>query len=69
MNKAMAKKMEWDNRDNERFSGLKWREFQMAFILQSLKGVAGHDEEEEKETCEVLWFPTGGGKTEAYLGS
>jgi len=67
MNKAMAKKMEWDNRDNDRFSGLKWREFQMAFILQSLKGVAGFDEE-EKETSEVLWFPTGGGKTEAYLG-
>jgi len=39
----------------------------MAFILQSLKGVAGEDEE-EKDTCEVLWFPTGGGKTEAYLG-
>jgi len=67
MNKVMAKKMEWDNRNNVKFSGLKWREFQMAFILQSLKGVAGHDDE-EKDTCEVLWFPTGGGKTEAYLG-
>ena len=67
MNKTMSKKMRWDNRDNPDYPGLKWREFQMAFMLQSLRGVAGVDKEESK-TCEVLWFPTGGGKTEAYLG-
>jgi len=67
MNKVMAKKMNWDNRDEKNFSGLRWREFQMAFMLQSLRGVAGIDKDESK-TCEVLWFPTGGGKTEAYLG-
>lgn len=67
MNKVMSKKMQWDNRNNDNFLGLKWREFQMAFMLQSLIGVAGIDKEESK-TCEVLWFPTGGGKTEAYLG-
>ena len=46
---------------------LNWREFQMAFILQSLRGVAGIDKNEQK-VADVLWFPTGGGKTEAYLG-
>ncbi len=67
MNKVMSKKMQWDNRDNPKFLGLQWREFQMAFMLQSLRGVAGIDKDESK-TCEILWFPTGGGKTEAYLG-
>lgn len=67
MNKSMSKKMQWDNRNDPNFLGLKWREFQMAFMLQSLRGVAGIDKDESK-TCEVLWFPTGGGKTEAYLG-
>jgi hypothetical protein len=67
MNKVMSKKMQWDNRDDPKFPGLKWREFQMAFILQSLRGVAGIDKDESK-ICEVLWFPTGGGKTESYLG-
>ena len=39
----------------------------MAFILQCLKGVAQQDES-ERDLCDILWFPTGGGKTEAYLG-
>ena len=67
MNKVMSKKMRWDNRDNKNFSGLRWREFQMAFILQSLRGISGLDKDESKN-CDVLWFPTGGGKTESYLG-
>lgn len=42
-----------------------WRPFQLAFILGCLPAVAdpGRD-----ETVDILWFPTGGGKTEAYLG-
>ena len=51
----------------DKLQKLNWREFQMAFILQSLRGVVGIDKEEQK-TADVLWFPTGGGKTEAYLG-
>ena len=39
----------------------------MAFILQSLRGISGLDKDESKN-CDVLWFPTGGGKTESYLG-
>lgn len=44
-----------------------WRPFQMGFILLSLAGVV--DElDEDRETVDLIFFPTGGGKTEAYLG-
>ena len=56
-----------DKRTNEEGESLNWREFQMAFILQSLRGVSGKSQEEQS-LIDVLWFPTGGGKTEAYLG-
>ncbi|WP_338501526.1 helicase-related protein [Sphingomonas kaistensis] len=44
-----------------------WRPFQLAFVLMNLapftepKGAA-------RDLVDVIWFPTGGGKTEAYLG-
>ncbi|AZQ38092.1 helicase [Streptomyces cyaneochromogenes] len=43
-----------------------WRPFQLAFFLLALDGVAdpGH---RDRETTDLIWFPTGGGKTEAYL--
>lgn len=48
-------------------STARWRPFQMAFILLNLRGLAQPDHP-DRRIADLLWFPTGGGKTEAYLG-
>jgi hypothetical protein len=44
-----------------------WRPFQMGFILQCLASLADPSHA-DRSLADLLWFPTGGGKTEAYLG-
>jgi len=47
-----------------KYSG--WRPFQMGFLLANMCSVA--DPPSESNIADVVWFATGGGKTETYLG-
>lgn len=61
-NKAIAVQSRWTRR-----RVVPWRPFQLAFQLVNLPALRDF-RSPERLTCDLLWIPTGGGKTEAYLG-
>lgn len=52
---------------NEAEAEPRWRPFQLAFLLTVMES-AIREEDEFRDVLDLIWFPTGGGKTEAYLG-
>jgi len=60
------------DKDIDRLENRRWYPFQIAFVLLNLPAVTKLDHPDRSESPEaladLLFFPTGGGKTEAYLG-
>ncbi len=65
-NMAMHLQHNWKEKNSSTVRELEWRPFQLAFILLALESTC-NSKSAHRETLDLLWFPTGGGKTEAYL--
>ena len=68
-NRAMLDQMRQHDRLHGKYRAdhdYRWRPFQLAFLLTTLESTANEDSE-FRDTVDLIWFPTGGGKTEAYL--
>lgn len=61
-NLAMTTQRQWAG-----LGELSWRPFQLGFLLLTIESAA-LSKHPDRDTMDLLWFPTGGGKTEAYLG-
>ena len=69
-NQAMLDQMrQYDRvRDKRRDDNdYRWRPFQLAFLLAVIES-AIRENDDYRDIVDLIWFPTGGGKTEAYLG-
>jgi len=56
----------WEGKDPAQVR-VDWFPFQLAFILMNLRGIVA-PQHDDRKIVDLLFFPTGGGKTEAYLG-
>jgi hypothetical protein len=66
-NAAMDRQSRYDVK-GDRKGPLRWRPFQLAYFLLVLPGLVDPSDTRAGQDCvDLLWFPTGGGKTEAYL--
>ena len=66
-NKAMYMQRKMQLKIKGKKEEIKWYPFQLAFFLQELESIANKSSS-NRNLVDLLWFPTGGGKTEAYLG-
>ncbi len=69
-NRAMLDQMRQVDRVRRRDTppgGYRWRPFQLAFLLTVMESAIREDDD-YRDVLDLIWFPTGGGKTEAYLG-